>query len=299
MTGHFLQSKEWEDFQRSLGREVFRAEGMLVIKLPLAFGKSYFYIPGVSEAAGKPQKRLATLAVQEKAVFLKLEPMLEDRELAENLIKAGFIKSKKEVQPQRTIFLDIAQSEDQLMARMHAKTRYNIRLAERKDLRFKVYDRGGASGVFDAFWRLLRDTARRDRFHSHEKIYYEKLLGHTKLFALTVRGSPRGEAGKMAAGALVLFFDKRATYLHCASDYTMRNYMAPYLLHWEIMKYAKEQGYKEYDFWGVDPRKWPGLTRFKRGFGGRELEYIGSYDYIFQPFWYAAYNFYRALNPKP
>jgi lipid II:glycine glycyltransferase (peptidoglycan interpeptide bridge formation enzyme) len=285
---HFLQSKEWEEFQKSVGKEVFRIDGALFIKLPLAFGKSYLYCGGCLTFN---VKQVLDLAKKENVVFLKVEPMVEDTRLANELVSAGFRKSKKEIQPQRTIILDITQSEEQILARMRAKTRYNIHLAQRKNLRLKVYDQGGAGGVFDAFWQMLRNTARRDRFHLHEKVYYEKQLWHTKLFALTVRG-------KMAAGALVLFFHKSAVYLHGASDYTLRNYMAPYLLHLEITKYAKEQGYKEYDFWGVDPKKWPGLTRFKRGFGGRELEYIGSYDYVFQPFWYAAYNFYRKLKAK-
>jgi lipid II:glycine glycyltransferase (peptidoglycan interpeptide bridge formation enzyme) len=269
---------------------VFRVDGALVIKLPLVFGKSYFYCGGCFTLH---PKHVCDLAKKENAVFLKLEPMLALRSLGgagvEESINAGFKKSAKEVQPQKTIVLDLSKSEEELLQDMHAKTRYNIRLAERKGLRFKVYDRGGASGVFDAFWQMLKETAKRDRFETHERVYYEKLLGYTKLFALM-------RQGKMVASAIVLLSDKKATYLHGASDYTQRNLMAPYLLHWEIVKYAKEQGCIEYDFWGIDAKKWPGLTRFKRGFGGRELEYIGSYDYIFQPFWYVAYNFYRKLK---
>ena len=74
--------------------------------------------------------------------------------------------------------------------------------------------------------------------------------------------------------------------------------MATYILHWEIIKYAKENGFNEYDFWGIDEKKWPGVTRFKKGFGGREVEYAGSYDYVFQPFWYKLYNLYRKLKTK-
>ena len=65
--------------------------------------------------------------------------------------------------------------------------------------------------------------------------------------------------------------------------------MAPYLLQWESMQEAKRRGAKEYDLWGVDAKKWPGLTRFKRGFGGEKISYIGSYDYIYNRFLYAGY----------
>ena len=65
--------------------------------------------------------------------------------------------------------------------------------------------------------------------------------------------------------------------------------MAPYLSQWEQIKEAKKQGFQIYDFWGIDEINWPGVTRFKNGFGGKEIEYIGAYDYVFQPWWYVVY----------
>ena len=65
--------------------------------------------------------------------------------------------------------------------------------------------------------------------------------------------------------------------------------MAPYLLQWEQIKEAKKRGCIEYDFWGIDDKKWPGVTRFKKGFGGQEITYPGAFDLIFQPIWYRLY----------
>jgi len=306
--GHFLQSEEWEEFQRSLGREVFRVNDILIIKLPLAFEKSYLYCAGFSEAAKvlaifaprkgetsstpllyeandsplKSQKRLTPFA--ENAVFLKFEPMIDDGDgLAQELLGSGFKKSKKEVQPQKTIILDLTGSEEELLAGMKQKTRYNSRLASRSS-KFKCQISNQTTDA-SVFWELIRKTAQRDRFSTHTKEYYEKLLDLpiTKLFTAECQG-------EVIAANIILFYGDTAYYLHGASDYAHRNLMAPYLLHWEAIKYAKANGCKIYDFWGIDERKWPGVTRFKRGFGGREINYIGSFDYVFQPLWYWAYN---------
>lgn len=283
--GHFLQSKEWEGFQESLGREVFRIEdGVLFVKLPLALGKSYFYAVGILDLRLKIYD-LRKTAKEHDAVFCKFEPMAESGEFADELLRAGFVKSKKEVQPQKTIVLDLTKSEEELLKAMHQKTRYNIRVAEKKDLRFKIYDFKKEPEAFEQFWQILLKTQERDAFRAHDKKYYKKLLElpFAKLFAAEYEN-------KIVAANIILFYGYVAYYLHGASGYEHRNLMAPYLLHWETIKYAKANGCKEYDFWGIDEQKWPGVTRFKKGFGGREVEYIGSYDYVFKPLWYKLYN---------
>lgn len=283
MTGHFLQSKEWEGFQKSVGREVFRVDGVLVIKLPLAFTKSYLYCGGCLTLN---VKQVADLAKSENAVFLKLEPMAGDRIFGEELVKSGFAKSKKEFQPQKTTVLGLARSEDELLAGMHQKARYNIRVAEKQGVKVSSNCREG-----EKFWKLLQKTSQRDGFSSHSREYYEKLLElpTTQLFTAEYQG-------KVIAANIILFYGDIAYYLHGASDYEYRSLMSPYLLHWETIKYAKDNGFTQYDFWGVDEKKWPGVTRFKHGFGGKEISYVGSYDYIFQPLWYKLYGLRQKLK---
>ncbi len=289
--GHFLQSREWEEFQRSLGREIFCVDDILVAKLSLALGKSYLYSAGAQFPIPNPpaggqfpnnfqNSKFQALAEQHNAVFLKLEPMTENEELSKELLNAGFRKSKKEVQPQRTIVLDLTKSEEELLSEMHGKTRYNIRLARRNsNVKCQM------SNDCEEFWTLLQKTADRDKFSTYAREYYKKLLELpiTRLFTAKYEG-------KIIAANIILFYGDTAYYLHGASDYECRSLMVPYLLHWETIKYAKDNGFTQYDFWGIDEKKWPGLTRFKKGFGGKEAEYIGSYDYVFQPFWYKLYN---------
>jgi lipid II:glycine glycyltransferase (peptidoglycan interpeptide bridge formation enzyme) len=99
--------------------------------------------------------------------------------------------------------------------------------------------------------------------------------------------------GRKIATALVSSFARKATYLHGASDNEYRQLMAPQLLQWEIIKTMKAEGANLYDFYGIDEQKWPGVTRFKQGFGGEERVYNGVYDLILRP---VRYGFYRLLK---
>lgn len=109
--------------------------------------------------------------------------------------------------------------------------------------------------------------------------------------------------GEIIATALIGFFGKRVTYLHGASLSENRKVMAPYLLHWEIIRKAKELGFSEYDFWGIVTKKtkkdqiekWSGFSRFKMGFGGKVVEYGGAYDLVFGRVWYFIYNVMRKI----
>jgi lipid II:glycine glycyltransferase (peptidoglycan interpeptide bridge formation enzyme) len=103
------------------------------------------------------------------------------------------------------------------------------------------------------------------------------------------------------AANIVSHFGKRVTYVHGASGNRGRNLMAPFLLQWSAILEAKRVGATEYDFWGIadseDPtHPWAGITRFKRGFGGSMVQYIGAYDIIYKPTWYKIYRAYKTLR---
>jgi lipid II:glycine glycyltransferase (peptidoglycan interpeptide bridge formation enzyme) len=92
----------------------------------------------------------------------------------------------------------------------------------------------------------------------------------------------------------MIYFGDTATYLHGASSRERRELMAPHLLHWTAMMDAKSWGFRTYDFWGVAPEgveghSWAGITRFKRGFGGKYVAYPGTYDVPVDRFWYGLY----------
>ena len=86
-----------------------------------------------------------------------------------------------------------------------------------------------------------------------------------------------------------------AYYLHGAMDREYKSLMAPYFMHWEIIKKLQILGCKFYDLWGVDAKKWPGVTRFKLGWGGELREYSGSFDLVVSRFWYLVYSLARKV----
>lgn len=317
-TPSFLQTKDWAEFQRSLGRPFFEYEqdhiSAVVFKYPLPFGKSYLYIPhgpnldlsrmlgGFKDPVREFVGWLTGLAWREGAIFIKIEPTIGYT--AQLLVENGFKKSKKEIQPAKTVIVDLDREEVSLLEAMHHKTRYNIRVAEKHGIRVDE------SIDANEFWKLIKKTAARDKFSPHPKDYYQKLLEsvhgglmHTKLFLASYDQKP-------IAAAVILFYGDTGYYLHGALDYQCRQYMAPYLLHWEIIRDLKSKALKHYDLWGIDARRWPGVTRFKLGWIGevptlsspdsvkdsqhaRIVEYPGSFDLVTSKIWYLVYNLAR------
>lgn len=297
--GIFLQSAEWLDFQENFGHKIYRLGltddtgtpqsicGVILNNLPL--NKKYFYIP--HGPIGKPEElidEIIKIARKKNTIFLRLDPPSVQSKIQDAKYK---ILNTSPVQPKRILVLDLTKSEDELLAAMHEKTRYNIRLAEKKNLALK-------NETFNDFWKLTEETTARDKFRPHPKKYYETMLG-------SVRGDGKTDMrvelkivysdNTPLAAAIIGYFGDTATYLHGASSQEYRNLMAPYFLHWEIIKEAKKLGYKFYDLGGIDEIKWPGVTRFKKGFGGFEINYPGTFDLPINKLWYRIYNLARKI----
>lgn len=297
--GSFLQSYQWGEFQELLKRKIWRIEiqGLkgLIIKHDLPLGKNYLYCPrGPVVQGGNISmflKEVKSISQQEKSIFFKIEP-----EIDLNLTEFGFKKSLKEIQPSKTVILNIDQSKEELLEQMHHKTRYNIRLAEKKGVTVQEIDLKDKESI-NIFIDLLEQTAQRDKFHIHSKEHYQKMLGISgiKLFLAKYQD-------KIIAGILNSFFNQTAIYMHGASDYNYRKLMAPYLLQWQAIIQAKEQGLKYYDFGGINQEKWPGVTRFKKGFlpcrqagNDQETHYPGAFDLVYRQVWFLGYNLARKI----
>lgn len=307
----FLQTEEWFRFQELVGHKVFRFDdGEIkagIIKYNLPLGKSYLYIPhgpeiyfedirgGLKNEIANFVKYLKDVARQEGAIFIKMEPLSDI--VVELLYQKGFKKSSKQVQPQRTVVIDLDLPEEYLLGRMHQKTRYNINLSDKKGLKLEESD------DVETFWKLLRQTAKKDQFSTHSRAYYEKMLNffsgdgelQAKLFLVKYDN-------RYVGGAIVMIYHNSAYYLHGAMDREYKSLMVPYFMHWEIIKRLKATSYKLqdtsckfYDLWGIDAKKWPGVTRFKLGWGGEQKECPGSFDIPIYKFWYFVYNIARKL----
>ncbi len=291
--GSFLQSWQWGEFQESINRKIWQieTEGLkgLIIKHDLPLKKNYLYCPYGPIGKGDFEeflKEVNKVAKQEKSIFFKIEPVNSFQ-----FLKFNFQKSIKEIQPSKTMILDINQSEEDLLKQMNQKTRYNIRLARKKGVRI---EQSNTQESLNAFLKLLKETAKRDKFFLHSEEYYQKMLsalgqnGTIQLFLAKYRD-------RVIAANLVCFFNQTSVYLHGSSDYDYRKLMAPHLLQWQTILKAKEKGLKYYDFWGINEKKWPGVTRFKKGFNGQEINHLGVFDLIYRPIWYIVYNLARKI----
>lgn len=334
--GGFLQSWGWSHFQEALGRGVYRfridmpgrAAGdtghgdtvaqFLLVYHPLPLGRKYAYIPrgpvvNTTRGPGVAKGYLETCveALREKmrqdgSVFARVEWPQEASSAplgAKDLSRWGF-RHAKPVQPSDTSIVDLRQSEDAMLAGMHHKTRYNIRLAERHGVTVREARPENAHlwrHDLDVFWAMLGETAERDKFHTHDKRYYATMLdvlSPRKAIegAMRVRLLFAEHKGQAAAAGLFAEFGDTCTYLHGASVASLRNLMAPYVLHWEAMRAAKGRALGAYDFWGIAPdddseHPWAGITRFKRGFGGRRVGYLGAWELPGDAFWYTLYRY--------
>jgi lipid II:glycine glycyltransferase (peptidoglycan interpeptide bridge formation enzyme) len=240
---------------------------------------------------------LDQLCRQRGAFALKVEPdHLQPPSLEALLSDHGFRPSAQSIQPRRTLVIDLEPGEEEILARMHQKTRYNIRLAARKGVNVQTWN------DLDSFGRMTRETAARDRFGAHVAEYYRRAYdlfhptGACEIFVAEYEG-------QALASVMVFAHDARAWYLYGASTRQHRNLMPTYLLQWEAMRWAKSQGCSSYDLWGVPdedraklesefPHRSDGLWgvyRFKRGFGGDLVRSMGAWDRVYRPLKYQLY----------
>jgi lipid II:glycine glycyltransferase (peptidoglycan interpeptide bridge formation enzyme) len=309
--GHVLQSWAWGELKAHFGWRTQRlavgSAGAQVLyrSLPAGLG-TIAYVPrgpfaGLSDlpALGLLLDQIRPLARQQRAICLKIEPNLEDDDaLAERLQALRFLPSPQTVQPRRTILVSLDAEPEALLKRMKQKTRYNVRLAGRRG----VTVRHGHEEDLPAFYRLMETTAQRDGFGIHSEAYYT--LAH-RLFVPSGQGCLllAEDKGQLLAGLVAFALGDTACYMYGASANKGRKLMPTYLLQWEAMLWAREQGCRFYDLWGVPDEDgatleaqftersdglW-GVYRFKRGFGGRLVRTAGAWDLVYAPLRYRLY----------
>jgi len=311
---HILQSRAWGDLKSSFGWEVARfltdeAIGAQVLFRRLPLGFCVAYIPRGPVVQDDQPIGSALLASEfwgdidaecrkRRAVLLKLEPDIweEEKRGDQPGLPPDFRLSEDSIQPPRTLVLNLEAEEDDILARMKQKTRYNIRLASRKGVRVHT------SSDYDLFSQMMQVTGQRNEFGVHSKGYYRRAYelfsprDQCQMFVAEYDGEPLGAIMVFARGP-------RAFYFYGASTNQHRERMPTYLLQWEAIKWARQKGCREYDLWGVPDLSqedleenftqrsdglW-GVYRFKRGFGGELRRVVGPYDRVYNPFLYTVY----------
>jgi lipid II:glycine glycyltransferase (peptidoglycan interpeptide bridge formation enzyme) len=302
--GGFLQSNEWMGFQEYTHKKIFHFEGdgcfANIVEYTLPWIGKYWYIPrgpvianDMYDASGSARflADIVKKAKQENIGWIRTEPAGEAMirlwsEASEMTIK----KTRHDTQPKEILVMPINGTEEDILSEMKSKTRYNIRLAQKKGV--KIFTSHEQKHI-DAFCDLVEITAKRDGITPHSREYYQKMLQVIPDDMLELYLAEYD--GKIIAANLVVFFGEYATYLHGASGNDCREVMAPYLLQWQQMQDAKKNGCRYYDFGGVrtgdEKHKWAGITRFKQGFAPKQdaIRFLGSYDVILSQYRYRAY----------
>lgn len=312
--GHVLQTWEWGEIKSRTGWKPWRllleqdgeyvaAVSILERRLPV-IGAPIFYAsrgPVVDwqnqELFNAVLAEIKLLAAQRGAIFLKLDPDISSTApgLESYLRSAGFRSAEtgkgfEGVQPKYVFRLDISPDEETLLNQMQQKTRYNIRLAQKKGVQI----RRGTRADLPEFYRVLKETTERDRFLVRAYSYFEDLYdtlvpaGLGELFIAEYEG-------QVVAGTLAFVIGDKAWYIYGASSNAHRNVMPNYLIQWEMIRWAKSLGCTLYDFRGVpghltEDNPLYGLYRFKKGFNGEYTEFIGEWDLVYRPFSYFLWN---------
>jgi lipid II:glycine glycyltransferase (peptidoglycan interpeptide bridge formation enzyme) len=248
---HLLQSAAWGALKADFGWEpVFvrqdqSAAMLLLRKLPLGFHAAYLPRGPLGQNWQKLWPEVDQICRDRKAVFLKVEPdLIEPLTTKDSVNLRGFTPGAVTVQPPRTLVISLQGTEDEWLAQMKQKTRYNVRLAGRKGIVVKP------SQDLDTFYAMMQVTGERDGFGVHSRAYYRRAY---ELFSPDERCVllMAEFEGKPLAGLMIFRRGPRAWYFYGASTDEERSRMPTYLLQWEAMRWAAAHGCTEYDLYGV------------------------------------------------
>lgn len=261
---------------------------------------------------------LQSFAKRQGAIFLKMDPDVvlgtgipkSEEDVPENggqavvsgLKRRGWEYSSDQIQFRNTVLIDLNPSEEELLARMKQKTRYNIRLAEKKGVSLRV----GKLGDLGMLYKMYAETSVRDGFVIRDEGYYRTvwelfMSGEQSSIVNRQSSVPFAEPliadvnNEPVAAIFVFYFAGRAYYVYGMSREAHREKMPNYLLQWEAMKRAKAKGCTVYDLWGApeafdeSDSLW-GVYRFKEGLGGRVVRTLGAWDFAPSPLWYKMYS---------
>ena len=294
-----LQTKEWAALRQSQGWKIHWLDEILVLEKPLPLGFSFLYAPEVDFFKIDFRKflpKIKEISAKSNSIFTRLDFLnqkqtIYTQKIEKILFNNKFIKSFEEIQPEFRRIVRITGSEDEILARMKPKGRYNIRIAQKHEVVVEKVDSSTSLGVND-FYEIFCETAERDGFQIRPKSYFENLMKILKPAGLAEMLVARYN-GKPVAAGIFTFYGETASYLYGASLSSDREVMAPYLLHWEAIKLAKEKNCSYYDLLAIapfdslnpkpsnlKPHKYAGITRFKEQFGGTSYQTFGSWDLI-------------------
>ncbi len=286
---HPLQSKEWGEFRTKTGLKVVRDGSIQVSihKIPYT-PWNVGYCPKGPMPDESQVETLKKIARENNCIFIKCEPKeeisTEYKVQSTKLKEMGFVEGRS-LFTKYNFVLDVTPREDELLASFKQKTRYNIKVAEKKGVTVSIDD---SPEAFERYLELTEETTKRQGFYAHGREYHKQMwetLHSADIAHLLVA---RYE-GQIITTWVLFKYGDTLYYPYGASTREHREVMANNLVMWEAIRLAKKWGLTYLDMWGAlgpeaDPNDpWYGFHTFKSGYGARHVEYIGTWDYIAKP----------------
>lgn len=317
--GAFMQTWEWGQFQESMGKKIGRyyvveqkrtVACFTFVEQRLPFGFTYGYLPRgplTDPHFFNEQKLLELFHLIRNwskkhfpgLIFIRLEPPIESLKTA--LKDHGFKIPNYYVQPRFNLSVSLEGEEKDILARMHSTTRSNLNRAEKRGVTIQSKPQMTEEDL-EQFFAMAEDTLRRNGGKNAypSKSYFHSLVKNFPVF-LNMQDAKQCSLGiiygyvngEPAASLLVLYFNKTATYLFGASFSDKLNSKVTTYLHWAGIREARKRGMDWYDLGGIDDKRWPSITSYKRQFRGKEFSYIGNIDIPLRPIMYRLYGLLR------
>jgi lipid II:glycine glycyltransferase (peptidoglycan interpeptide bridge formation enzyme) len=291
MDTHIVQTGLWAKFKESFGTPAVEAGGAFYTKHKIPFTNYFYaYCPRVNPAVIKFSELRKSLEENQCiAIHFDVPNVVkgtpEEAKSLKIFEKGKCIKSSREEFAKGNILLDLSPSEEELLAKMHHKQRYNVRLAEKKGVKVRPAAKPLGKDELDIFYTLYKETAQRQGYFFRPKVYIEKLFkifdAEGKVHILTIEYE-----GEPLASWFLFHHEDTLYYPYGGSSLKHKNLQASSLIGWEAIKLGKKLKCKTFDMWGAgttledssDP--YYGFTLFKSRFGGELIIYMDSYDLV-------------------
>jgi len=305
---HPLQSWEWGRFRKLTGNKVIRFGKFKNKKLTDSYqliihsiAKIPFKIGSLIKCPTPDQEVinfLKEIAKKEKLIYIKIEPAIPfeigeikhktaNREKIISLLKKNGAVAGKTLFTPTTFWIDLTKTDEDLLKSFNSKTRYNVRLSQRRGVKIKE---DNSKRAFEKYLDLTGKTIQRQNFYAHTEKYHRlmwKVL-HTDLIQLKQKPIARlltAVYKKEIITTWILFvWHNFLYYPYGASSTKDKNVMANNLIMWNAILYGKKNGLKIFDLWGREPGK--GFTKFKEGYNPSVIKFLGTWDLPTNPLYY-------------
>lgn len=314
VVNHIVQSWQWGEFRKKLGTKLLRyglyEKGKLKTAFHLSFHKIPFtkYFVGYLAKGPFPNTKLAEVLQQigkeQNCAFIKVEPNIEaNHQLPE--IDKRFKKSPKPHFTKYSYIVDLSQSEEDILKNMHPKFRYNIKVAKKYGV---VVEERTDEEAFKIYLKLFFETCQRQNYFGHNPNYHREIweiLKKSNLARILIAFYKKPNSKETIAlnGWMLVNFHDTLYYPYGGSSKDYKNVMATNLTAWEVILLGKKMKLKYFDLWGAaapsasDSDSYKGFTKFKSGMGGRLVEYLDTYDLVFNHVVFWAFTFVDKMLP--